>query len=224
MLPGEWVTLRDVYHCAIDKQLFANKIEQAQQFAAELSDPWATLALTDFSAHLDELTPFGFHPVTSDPSRVRAPATADVIAVLRTHNITHQLARTESAAAQEIRLRVEAVYRWYIHDWNTLDNKIRSSIVEEVSLFLSMFDLPAVARTFCPPMPEARPGAAGGPAHRRWGIQIRQRWPQGRHTAIGPPVGAPPPDAPVLRPPGSRPSDRGRQGHADPRRPRPRAG
>ena len=30
VLPGGWVTLRDVYHCAIDKALFANKIEQAR--------------------------------------------------------------------------------------------------------------------------------------------------------------------------------------------------
>ena len=48
------------------------------------------------------------------------------------------------------------MHRWYIHDWNTLDNKIRSSIVEGVSVFLSMFDLPSVARVFCPPAPEAR--------------------------------------------------------------------
>ena len=26
VLPGGWVTLRDVYHCAIDKALFAKKI------------------------------------------------------------------------------------------------------------------------------------------------------------------------------------------------------
>ena len=56
----------------------------------------------------------------------------------------------------EIRLRVEAVHRWYVHDWNTLDNKIRSSMVEGVSVFLSMFDVPAVARVCCPPAPEAR--------------------------------------------------------------------
>ena len=56
----------------------------------------------------------------------------------------------------EIRLRVEAVHRWYVHDWNTLDNTIRSSIVEGVSVFLSMFDLPAVARVSCPPAPAAR--------------------------------------------------------------------
>ena len=55
----------------------------------------------------------------------------------------------------EIRLRVEAVNRWYVHDWNTLDNKIRSSIVEGISVFLSMFDLPSVARVFCPAAPRA---------------------------------------------------------------------
>ena len=32
--PG-WVTLRDVYHCAIDKALFAKKIEQAQTYAKD---------------------------------------------------------------------------------------------------------------------------------------------------------------------------------------------
>ena len=64
----------------------------------------------------------------------------------QTHTITHDRERSESASAQEIRLRVEAVNRWYVHDWNTLDNKIRSSIVEGVSVFLSMFDLPSVPR------------------------------------------------------------------------------
>ena len=48
------------------------------------------------------------------------------------------------------------MHRWYVHDWNTLDNKIRSSIVEGVSVFLSMFDVPSVARVFCPAAPEAR--------------------------------------------------------------------
>ena len=80
----------------------------------------------------------------------------DAITYLTDRNIEHQIERTESTATMEIRLRVEAVNRWYVHDWNTLDNTIRSSIVEGVSVFLSMFDVPAVARVFCPPAPEAR--------------------------------------------------------------------
>ena len=79
-----------------------------------------------------------------------------VFEYLKTHTITYDRERFESTTAQEIRLRVEAVNRWYVHDWNTLDNKIRSSIVEGVSVFLSMFDLPSVARVFCPAAPEAR--------------------------------------------------------------------
>ena len=36
ILPGGWVTLRDVYHCPIDKALFAKKIQQAQTYAADM--------------------------------------------------------------------------------------------------------------------------------------------------------------------------------------------
>ena len=47
-----------------------------------------------------------------------------------------------------------AVKRWFENDWQKLDNKIKSSIVEGVSVFLSMFDMPDVAAVFCPPPPE----------------------------------------------------------------------
>ena len=47
-----------------------------------------------------------------------------------------------------------AVKRWFDNDWQKLDNKIKSSIVEGVSVFLSMFDMPDVAAVFCPPPPE----------------------------------------------------------------------
>ena len=62
----------------------------------------------------------------------------------------------EPGAGEDVRRRVEAVKRWYIHDWQNLDNKIKSSIVEGVSVFLSMFDMPDVARVFCPPPPPKR--------------------------------------------------------------------
>ena len=40
-----------------------------------------------------------------------------------------------------------------------IDNKIRSSIVEGISVFLSIFDLPDVARVFCPPPPPKKAAA-----------------------------------------------------------------
>ena len=42
-----------------------------------------------------------------------------------------------------------------------IDNKIRSSIVEGISVFLSIFDLPNVARVFCPPPPPEEGGREG---------------------------------------------------------------
>ena len=48
---------------------------------------------------------------------------------------------------------MEAVNRWFVHDWQNLDNKIKSSIVEGVSVFLAMFDMPDVAKVFCPVAP-----------------------------------------------------------------------
>ena len=158
--PG-WVTLRDVYHCAIDKALFQEKIEQAQEYARDMREEWVTIDATETRNEeqifaLDELG-FVSHPM--DPTRLRAKPSAEAIKYLKDHKITWTAERRESASAQDIRLRVEAVNRWYVHDWNTLDNKIRSSIVEGVSVFLSMFDLPSVSRVFCPAAPRIRRAA-----------------------------------------------------------------
>ena len=159
--PG-WVTLRDVYHCAIDKELFAKKIEEAQDYAADMADEWIIINAATMvdEAQVFELSALGFVSDPARPGHFRAHADAPVVTYVKAHTITHDRERIESTTAKEIRLRVEAVHRWYVHDWNTLDNKIRSSIVEGVSVFLSMFDLPNVARVFCPPAPAAgrRPG------------------------------------------------------------------
>ena len=60
----------------------------------------------------------------------------------------------ETGPGADTRKRVEAVKRWFVHDWQTLDNKVKSSIVEGVSVFLAMFDMPDVAQVFCPEAPK----------------------------------------------------------------------
>src|SRR6266700_1297658 len=48
--------------------------------------------------------------------------------------------------------RLEAVKRWYYDDWSNIDKKLQSSVVEGISVFLSLFDdNPPVKRLFCPP-------------------------------------------------------------------------
>ena len=46
----------------------------------------------------------------------------------------------------------KAVKRWFYNDWRRIETKLRTSIVEGISVFLSLFDdNPVVKRTFCPP-------------------------------------------------------------------------
>ena len=159
VFPGQWVTLQDVYHCAIDRELFANQIDQAQQFANDLRADRVLVESPVYLAHLDDLEGWNFQPRKGTSSRV-ARSNTDLFGLLKDRDIPFRVESNESGAARDIRLRVEAVNRWYVHDWHTLDHKIRSSIVEGVSVFLSMFDLPHVARVFCPP----RPAEATAPA------------------------------------------------------------
>ena len=161
--PG-WVTLRDVYHCAIDKELFAAKIQEARKFSGERAGVWVTINPNDVrdETQIVALARLGFRPHPTRPTCQWAHADQPVIDHLDANTIKYQRERFEDATTKNIRLRVEAVNRWYVHDWNTLDNKIRSSIVEGVSVFLSMFDLPNVARVFCPPA-AAAPGAGYAP-------------------------------------------------------------
>ena len=157
VLPGPdgygWVTLRDVYHCAIDKTLFDRKIKEARRFVDGRRSTWITIASKELVAYPDALFAYDFKANPFHVERLRTPASEDAIAFLTEHNIEHTIEHTEDATTTDLRLRVEAVTRWYNHDWNTLDTKIRTSIVEGVSVFLSMFDLPDVARVFCPAAP-----------------------------------------------------------------------
>ena len=136
-------------------------LEVKGDFCHDIRRMWITIDAAEMGgdeAQFHALSALGFLPHPARGGRFQAHADAPVLKHVKAHKITHDRERFESASAMETRLRVEAVNRWYVHDWNTLDNKIRPSIVEGVSVFLSMFDLPSVARVFCPPAP----GAASG--------------------------------------------------------------
>ncbi len=64
--------------------------------------------------------------------------------------LTHPL---KGATQDEVALNAE-IDKWYKKDWIGLDEKLRSSIVEGMSVFLGIFVEPRVARVFCPKNPE----------------------------------------------------------------------
>ena len=153
MSPRRWVTLRDVYRCTLE----ANRIETliAEVEARVGPPPAIRIRAADLSGHAEALTAWQWTSAGDDTVR-----TADGEA-LREQLKKLGVAFAVDAPADPVRReRLDAVVRWYTQDWKALDQKLRSSIVEGLSVFLSVFDMPDVAAVFCPPRRPRRTSAA----------------------------------------------------------------
>ena len=153
LLPGGWVTLRDIYRCTVDAELFAEKIEEARARADRLCPQRAVIANGDLAEHKEALGDWAWEPVPGTASAA-CRLDADLRNRLAERKIEFSTEADGNGAGGEFREQVEAVERWYRKDWMALDAKLRTSIVEGISVFLSLFDQPEVAGVFCPPPPD----------------------------------------------------------------------
>ena len=151
VFPDRWVTLQQVYRCAINPELFAAKIEAAEKLSDDLNTGFVFIKTETLDAQLEPLGTWTWTR-TPDGQDEQASYTRPLKAKLDELKIEHEIA-WEHGPGEDTRERVESIKRWFVHDWQALDNKIKSSIVEGVSVFLSMFDMPDVAKVFCPPAP-----------------------------------------------------------------------
>jgi hypothetical protein len=139
----DYVTLFDVYQCAISPDALANKILEAERRCA--SATVITISVDAFQQHewlrayqwtLDSSGGMS----TAGQVELRARLEAERIEFDR---VDHDPERRE---------QFEAVKRWYSGDWQRIEPKLRTSIVEGISVFLSLFDEnAALKRVFCPP-------------------------------------------------------------------------
>ena len=153
VFPERWVTLQQVYRCAIDPELFAAKIEEAEKLSDDLNKGTVFIKEDVLNAQYINLAEWVWEDAGNGQEQ-QAPYTRPMKAKLDKLKIAHRIV-WEPGPGADTRKRVEAVKRWFVHDWQTLDNKVRSSIVEGVSVFLAMFDMPDVAQVFCPAAPES---------------------------------------------------------------------
>ena len=153
-----WVTLRDLYHVAIDPERFAELIVDACEAAGAPSALRAVIPADAVLELPEEIGAWGWQ--AEDGGRVSVSATAERQEALRKAGIEPDLVEPavhDEAAA----VRAEAVRTWFENDWLRMESKLRTSIVEGISSFLGLFDDPDVARVFCPAGPAEDPG--GGP-------------------------------------------------------------
>ena len=156
MRPGGWVTLQDVYRCTLEPARIDTLIgEVAAQAEPRLR---ARIPSAAFTEHMRELHGSGFKEVDGK-GVYEATDTEAVRKTLKALRVTFTQ-RLEPAVDPSQQERLDAVRRWYTHDWSRLEKKLRSTIVEGLSVFLSVFDLPEVAAVFCPPDPTPRPATA----------------------------------------------------------------
>ncbi len=151
VFPERWVTLQQVYRCAIDPQLFAAKIEAAEKLSDDLNTGTVFVSSDLVGSNKMALAEWVWERA-GNPKEQQAVYSRALKEKLDKLKITYEIV-WEPGPGEDTRERVEAVKRWFVHDWQTLDNKIKSSIVEGVSVFLAMFDMPDVAKVFCPAAP-----------------------------------------------------------------------
>ncbi len=147
-----YVTLFDVYECAINPDLLEERIGEGRRMFAV---PHSVFVKMDhWVAHGAALRKLGFR-VDRQRGRLRAPGTDAVSEYLSRSRIPCETEPSGDAAAGSDPDRLgafEAVCRWFHNDWRRIEPKLRTSIVEGIAVFLSLFDdNPAVKRVFCPP-------------------------------------------------------------------------
>jgi hypothetical protein len=153
-----YVTFVDLYRCAISPKLFEDRLREARKRWPDLSGapptattPYVQVPLVDFARHQTILQRFPFTS-TKDGSNLTAPLTPDLFAIATDLGLTIVDPQRVAERDGRIQIQIDAVERWYTQDWTNLHPRLRTSIVEGVSAFFSLFDVdPDVQWTFCPP-------------------------------------------------------------------------
>jgi hypothetical protein len=154
-----YVTLFDVYESAISPEVFEKKMRQAEENI--VGKTFLAVSRETFQPHAHELAEVGFDAdETGQLYRVLDSAKAREVLQKLAIEPSVQQESVQGAVDPDRKEQLDSVKRWYNGDWKNLDKKLQSSIVEGISVFLSLFDdNPRIKRTFCPPAELYREGA-----------------------------------------------------------------
>jgi hypothetical protein len=155
-----YTTFSEIYRYILDDSQIDRDIRRLK---AELNDPPDVLVITSTEYREHCIQKPWTHWFSEDAEHMAHPYVADLETFLSSRNVVYEVRKPKGAGWAARKHQLEAVERWYVHGWSRLDGRLRSSIVEGVVVFLSLFDdSPAVHRAFCPPrsayVEEPKPG------------------------------------------------------------------
>src|SRR5689334_15789425 len=144
-----YTTFSEVYRYILDDQQIDRDIRRLK---ADLENPPDAIVIgnEEFREHCAR-RPWA-HWFSEGPDHMAHPYEAKLETFLADRQVTYEVRKPKGGGWAARKHQLEAVERWYLHGWSQLDGRLRSSIVEGVVVFLSLFDdSPAVHRAFCPP-------------------------------------------------------------------------
>jgi len=151
----DYVTLFDVYECAINPDKLELRIKEGERLFQTAE--YALVPVPEFLPRVD-LAKFPFAK-DLETGEMKSAVSVELLRCLDQNNISYSLVTETGGNGTPVtpeierkREQLEAVKRWFYHDWRRIEPKLRTSIVEGISVFLSLFDdNPSVKTTFCPP-------------------------------------------------------------------------
>lgn len=145
----DYVTLFQVYEHVINPDKLRARIvegderfgEGARRVIVLKGDYGETVVFDKWSWHDDEAA-----------TQMWTHWSVDLEEALTRDGISFQRAPAATPPEADRVAKFQAVKRWFDDDWMRIEPKLRTSIVEGISVFLSLFDdNPRVKYTFCPP-------------------------------------------------------------------------
>lgn len=145
----DYVTLFDVYATAISpSRLEQLLIETGGHFSRT---SWVSIPKEQFKACPVDLSRFKFE-LDGSLGAFRARFTPELERLLLNETDVEATVYEPCDVDQTKRQLFEAVDRWYWEHWRNLRSDLKTSIVQGIAVFLSLFDTdPDVKRVFCPP-------------------------------------------------------------------------
>ena len=181
----DYVTLQDVYRTALDEELLETKIATAREALGYV--PEVRMGAAEYALCRPSL-PDRDWEMDDRVGEMFVRADTELVEALKEREAPFRLREPEPVG--EAQRQLQTVITWHRNDWGKLDSRLRSSIIEGVSVFLSLFDQPDVSDVFCPPKSAYRDGC---PHRGRWALPpISEALEAGRVLALNLPVGANP--------------------------------
>jgi hypothetical protein len=144
-----YTTLAEVYQYVLDTDQIERDIRRLRESLTEPPES-ILIPIAEYRLHCAQAPWVHWFP--EGPECMAHPYHNELENFLASRQVPYRVEKPQSTGWKHRLHRLDAVERWYRLGWHKLDARLRSSIVEGVVVFLSLFDHdPEVQAAFCPP-------------------------------------------------------------------------